>query len=445
MLSAKRPFQYGFLNAYMKLWGASASGPSQFDWQGGWTALLDWMLALVGPAEFWAESAEQAEPLGATRDWIPPIVAEFLRAGTRADDHAFSAELLPQAQRLIELLLEQLPPEPPPSGTDPMSFAINSSRGKALEALFTHALRAARVADRQSNGHADIWSRVLAPLFDREVARIAESNAEFVVLFGQFVPQLQYLSSEWTEANLEKVFDRQSPSQLSLAVSGLAYATATKPLYDLLNSSSVLDAALALTTLPRDDRARLVERVFQACLLGNEPFDGPRLNSFFAPPHWQDLETAANFLWGLRGQPLETIQTDIIGQFWRKAIRTALDSPERPASLLADLSRMACFIDQVDDADGGLIVALAEYADSDHHSGWFYLEELDRLADHAPATVAAALLDYVKSSRPGYDFEGRLLKATEKIADAGYKAEAIQVAEMLNGMAEFRELYARIR
>jgi hypothetical protein len=49
------------------------------------------------------------------------------------------------------------------------------------------------------------------------------------------------------------------------------------------------------------------------------------------------------------------------------------------------------------------------------------------------------------TGEPGYDFEGRLLKAAEKIADAGYKAEAIQVAEMLNGMAEFRELYARIR
>ncbi len=100
----------------------------------------------------------RAEGLNSTRGWIPPLIAEFLRSGTRDDKKSYSSDLLQRTFKLIILLLDNLEIEDE-IGRDAMSHAINSSRGKSLEALFSHALRACRVEDLKQGRHTNIWGR----------------------------------------------------------------------------------------------------------------------------------------------------------------------------------------------------------------------------------------------------------------------------------------------
>jgi antirestriction factor ArdC-like protein/zincin-like metallopeptidase len=443
-LSARRPYQYGFLNAYMKLWKAPAPAAPQFDWSKGWPDLIDWMLKLLEQRQFWDEDLEKGEVLTPTRDWIPPIVADFLRAGMSDDARAFEPALLPQAKKLIELLLRHLPSEAVRPDSEPMIFAINTSRGKAIETLVSFALRLARVTDRNDNTHEVAWRDVLQPMFDREVQRISSGNPEFVVLFGQFAAHFQYLSADWTAANFTKVVDPKSVESLRLALSGMAYAPATKQLYALLSDTGTIDAGLVLRELRREAREKLLERITVAYLAGDEPLTGRRMGRLLEPIQVEDLDAIAGFLWQVNGQALEPQQIELTRQFWRTATKKAQSVNPAPDRLLATLSRLLCYLDKLDSNDRDLVILLAAHADAGH-SGWFFLKELNRLVETNPSLAASAFLTYVETFRPFFDYEGILLSTTEKIIQSGEKEAAIKVTEALKGLPEFRELYSRIR
>ena len=95
--------------------------------------------------------------LSPTRQWIPPEIAEFLRAGTRNDEKAYAPELLPRTLRLVEILPDKSEPQAEPREGDALNGAINADRGKALEALFDHALRLCRLSDKAENSHVRAW------------------------------------------------------------------------------------------------------------------------------------------------------------------------------------------------------------------------------------------------------------------------------------------------
>jgi len=91
--------------------------------------LIDFFERLLNNPEFWTEEVIQEQDLTPTRDWIPPIIAEFLRAGTKDDDKAYSPELLSRGFSLIKILLENLEAVDDVQD-DAMFQAINSSKGK---------------------------------------------------------------------------------------------------------------------------------------------------------------------------------------------------------------------------------------------------------------------------------------------------------------------------
>jgi len=109
------------------------------------------------------------EDLTPTRNWIPSAIAEFLQAGTKKDEHSFSADLLPRSFLVIENLLNNAEAVPEASD-DAMTQAINSEKGKAIEALINHTLRSCRVSDQVHGSHLEIWES-LQPVFDREIGK----------------------------------------------------------------------------------------------------------------------------------------------------------------------------------------------------------------------------------------------------------------------------------
>ena len=49
----------------------------------------------------------ESDVLTPTRDWIPSVISDFLRAGTRDDKKAYDPSLLPQGWSLIEILVRR--------------------------------------------------------------------------------------------------------------------------------------------------------------------------------------------------------------------------------------------------------------------------------------------------------------------------------------------------
>ena len=122
--------------------------------------------ALIGNPEFWHEDSPENFPVRLDRF---RNIRLFGCAGTKRDDHAYPPELLPRAQTILHLLLDRARSTDEPSD-DPMTRALNTPKGRAVEALFSHALRVCRVADQSNGSHADQWND-LQPLFDSELAK----------------------------------------------------------------------------------------------------------------------------------------------------------------------------------------------------------------------------------------------------------------------------------
>ncbi|MDP3244091.1 MAG: hypothetical protein Q8M83_00290, partial [bacterium] len=202
-LNAKRPFQYGLINGFKRAWESAAEKQPEVDWNRTWDLLTDFFEKLIGNPDFWAEKTAEDRDLTPTRDWIPPIIAELLRAGTQNDDKAYSPDLMQRTWSLICVLLAKAEPLDDPRD-DAMTQAINSSKGKVIEALFSHALRACRLGDRAGGGHAAAWAE-MKPVFDQEIALCREANYEFSTLAANYIVNLDYIDRSWLQTNIGSI------------------------------------------------------------------------------------------------------------------------------------------------------------------------------------------------------------------------------------------------
>jgi hypothetical protein len=146
-----------------------------------------------------------------------------------------------------------------------MTQAINSSKGKAIEALFSHALRACRLSDLGGKGHAAAWAE-MKPVFDQEIGRCKEGNYEFSTLTANYIANLDYIDRSWLQTNIGSIFPREFLANFHCALEGLAYAQATRQVYSLLLDGGVLDFALRQESKGRHAREKLVERIALAFL-----------------------------------------------------------------------------------------------------------------------------------------------------------------------------------
>lgn len=416
-LRAKRQFQYGIIEGLKYLWDdAAKSAEQQVDWYQTWTELMEFCDMLLSDPRFWKEEAVEDRNMTPNRDWIPPLVASFLKAGTQSDKHAYPEELLPRGWKLINCLLEHVVPEEEPSD-DPMNYAINSSKGKVIEALFNHALRASRVADKAKGKHSDEWEQ-MSPTFERELSKCKGGNYAMSTLSGSYIANLDYLSRDWLTDNVEKIFPDDYPVNFSCAVDGMAYAPEHRHVYKLLTDKKIIDKALKRDLKGRHSREKLIQRIALAYLWGDEKLEGPRFSYLFESKKLKELEEVSDFLWSVSTNKLRDGQVERVLAYWALCIGWSQTLDEPPAALLSSLSRLACYLREIDDEEERWLLAVAPYAHVGHDADRF-IEELDRLADRYPRQASAALARVLETYNPVFDFEDRLKSLITKIAAAG--------------------------
>jgi hypothetical protein len=381
--------------------------------------------------------------LSPTRNWIPPVISEFLRAGTRSDDKAYAPDLLPRTLPLVAILLDKSEPQNEPSDGDELNRAINTAKGKAVEALLDYALRRCRLSDQANKSHAEAW-RELQPLFDAELAECRNGNFEFSALAGVYIGNLHYMSADWVQANFKKIFPVEFPANCLSALDGLAFAPSLKPVFDELIAPGVADWALRQEMKGEHARERLLQRMGLAYLGGQETLDGPRFAYLFEARRINDLEELCQYFWMLRGEPLTDDQKERIFLFWDRCVAWSknLDSP--PASLLSLLSLLCCYLTAIDERALRWLLAIAPHTPVNYHADRL-IEQLARLADASPADTGQVLRVLLDAYQPNYDFEGRLKKLIIRLAgDAGAGSDAILSVERVRHLPGMIQLYGQL-
>lgn len=79
---------------------------------------------------------------------------DLLKAGVERDEHTLADDLLQSVEALILRVLERSPFEEVSRQSNPVSTALNSTRGRSISALILYTLRSSRLADRTEVGAA---------------------------------------------------------------------------------------------------------------------------------------------------------------------------------------------------------------------------------------------------------------------------------------------------
>lgn len=440
-LHANRPYQYGILNGLKQAWERSAKTPSNLDWSDAWNNILDFLYELISPLSFWTEPIEADADFCPSRDWIPSVIADFMRAGTRDDKHAYPPELLPKALVLIQVLLERAEAIATP-GDDPMHMAINSPKGKAVQALFNHALRQCRMSDRASGSHERSWD-ALQPIFVRELEKTKGQNFEFSTLAASYLANLQYMSEAWLVESIRQLFPREFPDNFDSAIGGLAYSEPTKVIYRLLVDAGVVDLALQKYKGEGRLKDRLIERIALAYLWGEEELDSPRFTWWFENSDMHALAAASHFFWSVSKQQLIDEQVERIMQFWQMCVEVTRRGRAPSDQLLSSLSRLACYVRSIGTNEEILLTSVAPYAHIGHNADWF-IEAMERLANDNPQAVSRLLNILLDTHQPTFDFEDRLKSIALKFSEQQMRDEAIKLVDRLRRLRGMAELFDQL-
>jgi hypothetical protein len=442
-LGAKPEYQYAIIAGFKKLWDAWDGKQPGLPWDRIWPKLIDFFEALLTNEGIWKGEAADEPVLSPTRDWIPPAIAEFLRDGTRSDDKAYAPGLLPRTLPLVATLLNKSEPQAERRDGDALNGAINTAKGKAIEALLNHALRRCRLSDKAKKSHAKAW-RELQPLFDAELAQCRDGNFEFSALAGAYIGNLHYMSADWVHSNFKAIFPIEFLANCLAALDGLAFAPFMKPIFDELIAAGVVDWALRQDMKGDHARESLLQRLGLSYLWGEEQLNGSLFAYLFETRRLNDLQELARYFWMVQGELLTGEQKERIFLFWDRCISwgATLDPP--PASLLSQLSLLSCYLTEIDERALRWLLAIAPFTPVNYTADQL-IEQLARLADASPGAAAQVLRVLLEVYQPSYDFEDRLKTLIVQLAaHAESRSNAILGVERLRHLPGMVQLYVQL-
>lgn len=442
-LGAKPEYRYAVIAGFKKLWDTWDGTAPSLDWDALWQGLVGFFEPVLGGADLWEGETPEDKALTPTRDWIPPLISEFLIAGTRDDKKAYVADLLPRTLELIKILLAKSPADREAKEHDALTQAINSPRGKAIEALVNHSLRACRLEDKASQGHMRAWANVL-PLFDAELATCRNANFEFSALAGSYIANLNYLSADWLETSFKAIFPVDYPANCLCALDGLAYAPPTEPIYRHLVESDVLAWALHREDIGEHARENLTQRMCLAYLWRKDELNSPQFSYLFDNDRVDAIRIASHWFWSISNQELTEDQKGAILLFWDRCVTWSKTTKANPANILSSLSLLACYLPKVGPRELAWLLAVAPHVSRDYNADQL-IEELERLADISPVEVAQVLFAVLTNHHPSYDGGDTLKKLLIKLAaNAETRSTSILCLDRVRDLPGMIQLYAQL-
>lgn len=395
------------IEAYSELWTEKA----QLPWEELWGYLLAFCEDIIKQDRFWSlENAQPRRTFVANRHWIVGSIGRLIENGTRVDEHAFPEKYLEQAQAVLIVLLENEEGEDFQPDSDAVSIAINSPRGRCIEALINLTLRSCRLADKQRGDHVEVWTH-FQPVYDAELARANTGEYEFATLVVNYLPNFLYMSRDWVLTNLENIFNQENYQKWLCAMQGYAYVNSVyEEIYKYLKEKGHFECALDDENIKKKVDEKIIQNIAIAYLSDFENLEDEKslIHQLLVRRKHSELGQLIWFLWTLRKDGDEKIRTKVF-ELWPRILAIIDTNTREGRKLASKLCDWTIFVDEINDMNKPLILEVAPYADEDYNSHDL-LESIARISECQPFEA--------------YEIWRRLLDA----AKPGYPKEAIQIA-----------------
>ena len=399
--------RYSYLHACIEAYAELLNEATSLPWARLWAQLADFLEVLVVGDRLWARPNEQGDGFVANRNWVVSSIGMLLESGVRSKDAPIPAELTERFLRVLELLIVRTPPSEIAGNGDPVFTAINSPRGRCLEAVISFArvaCRESRDGALDSSSHVG-WSR-FEPSFNSELSLRKDGVYEFVTLVAMRLGEFLRMNSDWVKRNLRAIFDCDNRQSWLCGIDGYSHVGRFHlDIYSFLKSEGHLSRAFGDPLVTRSARERLLRDTVWAYLAGHEELlasDGGlagRLNEF----REEDIGYIIWFVWTGRETKDEAFRAKVF-VLWREILSRADASTGAGRRARGHLRRWADFIVALGPEDFGLLM---ETVQSSVGSDGFddVLEAIARLSRSWPFEAAEIWSATISEGRPTYPEE----------------------------------------
>jgi len=408
-LNAQRIYQNALLWGLSEAWHAKKDFP--------WEGLLNFMSQIIASNGFWDEDYHDMV------SWVASLIED----GTTNDDHAFDAEFLPQAEKILLTLAEKTESDLPDMG-DLVSSVLNSSKGKIFSAMVNYSLRYARLFKKDRE---DRWTESIKEDFTKRLDREIEQSLEFSVILGEYLANLYYLDEKWVSDNINLIFPKNIDVHWGAAFTGYLFYSPIvyKNLYFLLRENS--HYTKALQTHFRDDH--ITERFVQHTCIGYledlEKLDDETslISRMINNKNVNQFSDIVSFFWMLRDKLTEKIKAKV-KPLWKElfGVLSQEENETDYQKVISNLSRWLSLIDCIDEQVLEWLKLSAKYILVNFDS-IFFIEYLLNHTSKTPAEVGEIYLEMLNAGRyPDYKKED-----IQKIVQTLYEQNQKKIADRI--------------
>lgn len=416
-ISLKPRYLTAVLDAYKEL---------RKDQQVDWAKTISFCLLLIEKAQLWVRDDELGADGGAPRkSWVIRSIVDLISAGLQEEANQIPLDLMDEVERILVSIIENEPSEATGNSKDALTEAINTAKGRAIECFFLYSIRCAQSEHKKKNEHHTFWNHI-RPVYDSELTKSKDGNYEFSVLAGRWLPSLRYLSPEWVDQNIDRIFSTVSDSHWLYAMQGYGYVNSVyKDVYLLLKNHGHLRRVV--DSIFEYDRTRetYLQHITVAYLHGDESLEDGSLFRYVLDK-WsaEDIHDIVWFLWTQRNDIEPRIRERIL-VVWRWFSNRIRGQEEANKSILSDLSQLIVFLEEIEEQEKKLLMQCAPYIAVKHNS-YFFVEHLDKLASKNPQVIADIYLNLIEKFLPDYPEE-----AIQSLVTKFFQAGLIQEANII--------------
>ena len=335
--NVKFQYQYSLFQGFLKAW----RGEKEFDW----AKLLNFIDRILSSEQFWSEHQEARFHY---RDWILSAIADLVETGTKDDTHAFDAQLLPLAEKILLVLAERVKSDRA-AIEDASVTILNSTPAKVFSAMVDYALRFARTNKTENEIR---WPQAIKADFTKRLDRGFEFSFEFSFTLGAYLPNLLYLDKGWVVNNINGIFPQQDEYRWQAAFSGYLFNSHVYvDLYSLLKKHGHYQKALNTDFADEDVSRGLVEHICTGWIEDSETVDDKTslIYQLINTDNPKPLSTLVHFFWRQRSNLSPKVKAKVIPT-WRTLFETLSqkDDVEKYGEVLSRLSGWVALVDKID-------------------------------------------------------------------------------------------------
>jgi hypothetical protein len=374
-------------SSYSKLWAEK----KQIAWDIIWSKLLSFSHTLFQKDSFW-QSADNDEtgPFIGDKNWVVSSFCRLVESGCEKEARAFDLSLSETVKSTLELILNKQKGSDFKNDSDAVSIAINSPRGRCLEAYIKLALYQCKNVENNSSEFQSIWA-TYEPVFSNEMNRSAAKNEyEFITIVSMYIRNFLYLSNRWTKENLEKIFGEANSLQWLCAIQAYSYVGFLIPeIHHIFKAKNYYVSLLDDPNLSEAVKERYIEYICVAHIQKIEKLadDESLLGLLLNRKNDEELSKMIWFLWSIRDQNID-VTKELVFALWPKLVVLIGQQTSKKRPLASKLALWAEYIKELDVQSKPWLCEVAPFVNDDHN-GMSFMEELARLSDTAAAVDVA--------------------------------------------------------